>query len=66
MKTNSVTMDYIREVRNKLLASSDVITLIDDISEQTKEAWLTYRQALRDLPSTLKTPEEVVWPEKPQ
>ncbi len=32
---------------------------------QNKEEWLTYRQILRDIPQTFKTPDSVIWPTKP-
>jgi hypothetical protein len=61
----STTMDSVRQKRDALLKESDWVGLTDAVVK-TKEAWLSYRQALRDLPSTFKTPEEVVWPNKPQ
>jgi hypothetical protein len=60
----ATTMDSVRQKRNSLLQSSDWVGLTDAVVKN-KEAWLTYRQALRDIPSTFKTPEEVVWPELP-
>jgi hypothetical protein len=59
------TWDQIRSKRDALLTASDWVVLADSAPKPSKEAWLTYRQALRDLPSTFKTPKEVVWPEKP-
>ncbi len=44
---------WIREERNKRLAESDWVVLSDvPLSHEKKEAWLAYRQALRDLPQT--------------
>jgi hypothetical protein len=57
--------EQIRSKRNALLKDSDWVGLTDAVVKN-KEAWLTYRQALRDLPSTFKTPEEVIWPTKPE
>jgi len=34
-------------------------------SEAVKQAWLDYRQALRDLPANTTTPENPVWPQPP-
>ena len=58
------TMDSVRRKRNTLLQSSDWVGLTDAVVKN-KEAWLTYRQALRDLPQSFSEPSEVVWPEKP-
>jgi hypothetical protein len=61
----SLTWDQIRSQRNYLLSQTDWI-FAPDVTLKNKEAWLTYRQSLRDIPSTFKSPEEVIWPEKPQ
>jgi len=34
-------------------------------TEEAKQAWLDYRQALRDLPANTTDPENPVWPEMP-
>lgn len=47
----SIAMNYLREVRNKLLAESDW-TQNRDVTLSNDADWKTYRQALRDLPST--------------
>lgn len=60
------TWDTIRQKRDELIKNSDWIFLPDANPKPSKEAWLTYRQALRDLPQTFSTPEEVVWPDKPE
>jgi hypothetical protein len=60
----SQTWEIIRQKRDELIKSSDWIFL-PDVSLKNKEAWLTYRQALRDLPQNFSTPEEVIWPEVP-
>ena len=59
------TWDTIRQKRDELIKSSDWIFL-PDISLKNKEAWLTYRQALRDLPQNFEDPSEVIWPQKPE
>ena len=60
--------------RNKLLTESDFKAMPDYIhpSEEVKQAWMTYRQELRDLPSSsvpqLDTNDEltnVTWPTPP-
>jgi hypothetical protein len=59
-----LSWDQIRAQRNFLLSQTDWI-FAPDVTLKNKEDWLTYRQALRDLPSKFSKPEEVVWPEKP-
>lgn len=66
-------MQLLRIERDKRLAETDW-TQNPDVPETTKNAWLDYRQALRDLPATatptLNDEEEldlnsVNWPSKP-
>jgi hypothetical protein len=53
----------IRGKRNKLLSDSDWTQLADaSLNSEQKQAWAVYRQALRNLPSSFSTNEEVVWP----
>lgn len=59
------TMDSVRVKRNVLLKESDWVGLTD-VNISNKEAWLSYRQVLRDIPQTFSAPEEVVWPNKPE
>ena len=47
----SIAMKQLREMRNKLLAESDW-TQSRDVTLSNDADWKTYRQALRDLPST--------------
>ena len=58
--------EQIRAKRDELLKESDWSAFPDANPKPSKEAWLDYRQALRDIPQTFSTPEEVVWPEKPE
>lgn len=60
------TWEQIRAQRDALLKESDWSVAGDATPKPSKEAWLTYRQVLRDIPTTFKSPEEVVWPEKPK
>lgn len=55
--------EQIRQKRNKLLLASDW-TQIPDCTVD-KQAWATYRQALRDITSQPGFPNDVVFPEKP-
>lgn len=59
-------MEGIRVERNRLLYLCDWTQMSDAVlSNAAKTAWLTYRQALRDLPSKYTTPETVVFPTVP-
>jgi hypothetical protein len=58
-----VTWEVIRRKRSGLLFQSDWTQLADaPLTQEQKNAWAVYRQALRDVPSSAATPEEVVWP----
>ncbi|WP_367118350.1 phage tail assembly chaperone [uncultured Brevundimonas sp.] len=35
------------------------------LSPDVRQAWATYRQALRDITQTFATPDEVTWPQPP-
>lgn len=63
------TWESIRSRRNKLLQESDIKMLPDlwaTLTEEKKNEWLAYRQALRDLPATITDPfEPFDWPVKP-
>ena len=69
-----IAEDLLRIKRNKLLTESDFKVMPDYIhpSEEVKQSWITYRKALRDLPST-STPQldtndqltNVTWPTPP-
>jgi hypothetical protein len=55
----------IKSQRNLLLTSSDW-TQLPDVPLATKDAWTTYRQALRDITAQSGYPFNVVWPTPPQ
>ena len=52
-----------RAIRNDLLAQSDWSQLPD--APCNREAWATYRQALRDLPATWTEGPEADFPDTP-
>ena len=55
--------NVIRAERNAKLSASDWTQLADASLTETKKAeWATYRQDLRDLPSTQNDPFNIVWP----
>jgi len=54
----------VREKRDRLIAETDW-TQAADIPQATKDKWMPYRQALRDVPEQTGFPFAVVWPIKP-
>jgi hypothetical protein len=61
--TNEQKWDQIKLWRNAELAISDWTQLPD--APVDKEAWATYRQALRDLPAQGGTADTAVFPTQP-
>lgn len=56
------TMQQVRTRRNSLLAGSDWTQLPDSpLTDEQKQAWAVYRQALRDVTEN----DPVVWPDPP-
>lgn len=56
----------IRVERDERLAACDWTQLADSpLSDSDKTAWATYRQSLRDLPSSDGFPHDVTWPDEP-
>jgi|DEB0MinimDraft_12_1074336.scaffolds.fasta_scaffold07862_4 hypothetical protein len=53
--------DVVRNQRNTLLSESDAYALSDRITD----AWIVYRQALRDVPAQTGFPNDINWPTKP-
>jgi len=60
-------LNELRTERNKRIAQTDYLFTSDypHPIEETKQAWLDYRQALRDLPANTTDPENPIWPEAP-
>lgn len=59
--------DMLRDMRNRQLQSSDRRMLWDsNLTDEQKQEWATYRQALRDLPANTTNPLEPNWPEAPE
>lgn len=54
----------VRLMRDRKLSESDW-TQLGDYSGQNKEAWVAYRQLLRDVPQQSGFPWNVEWPSKP-
>jgi len=56
----------LRQERNTRLADVDWVFSEDySIDDDSYQQWLTYRKALRDLPSLTEDPENPVWPSRP-
>jgi len=57
--------EFLRKRRNELLLNSDYTQLPDSpLGDAKKQEWATYRQALRDLPTTAD-PSNITWPTEP-
>ena len=57
----------LRVERNRRLAATDWVTLkAYSTTTPVPEAWATYMQALRDLPTTTEDPKNPVWPAIPE
>ncbi|MBJ2154091.1 hypothetical protein JC607_25000 [Paracoccus sp. IB05] len=60
---------HLRDERDRLLRVSDLNPRnLADLpqTEAARDAWLAYRQALRDLPDVTSDPLAAVWPDHPQ
>lgn len=63
IKNNGELQAEVRSIRNQLLRESDWTQLADaPLTAEQKEAWRTYRQALRNVPEQSSFPDTVVWP----
>ena len=62
------SLEMLREERDELLQETDKYIVADfpHASEEAKQAWLDYRQSLRDLPANTTDPENPVWPTPPE
>jgi len=60
---NEWLLERLRNWRNAELAASDWTQVIDSVCD--KEAWATYRQALRDLPTSNADPRKIELPIEP-
>ena len=61
---DSIKSRGVRGERDKLLAETDWRDL-PSYPGVNQDAWRTYRQALRDLPSQAGFPNNITWPAKP-
>ena len=60
-------MNTLRKERDDLLIKTDKYAIPDwpHPTPEARQAWLDYRQALRDLPSVTEDPANPVWPTPP-
>jgi hypothetical protein len=63
---NEWLIERMRDQRNVLLIQSDWTQVVDSsLSDSKKAEWATYRQALRDFPSTWTPAETAEFPDQP-
>ncbi len=63
---NEWLIERMRDQRNVLLIQSDWTQVVDSsLSDSKKAEWATYRQALRDFPSTWTPAETAEFPNQP-
>jgi|SRR5210317_2405478 hypothetical protein len=64
---NEEGLAFLRQRRNILLEQTDKYIVADwpHPTPEVRQAWLNYRQALRDLPSVTEDPTNPVWPVQP-
>ena len=57
-------INSLRHLRNTKLSETDKYTISDwpHVTEDVKQAYVDYRQALRDLPANTDDPSNPVWP----
>lgn len=66
VKNNALGLQIIRDARDALLEQTDKFMVPDrPLSTEQRAAWVTYRQALRDLPETTVDPFNPEWPTPP-
>ena len=56
----------VKKTRHLLLRDSDWAVMSDVEPKPSKEAWLTYRQALRDIPQNFEDTSKIIWPQRPE
>ena len=62
VERTDLKLEIVRPMRDDILKSCDWTQVADaPLTDEKKAEWATYRQALRDLPST----DPIVWPTEP-
>ena len=63
---NEIALQSIRAIRNSKLMACDWTQARDSpLSREKQDEWAAYRQALRDLPTTVTDPTNITWPTSP-
>ena len=62
---NKIYLPQLRAIRDEMLTECDWRVAVSDYPYADLTAWLTYRQELRDFPSTYVPVESPVWPTSP-
>ena len=62
--SDEINLRNLRNTRNLLLSETDWMTFSD--SPTMSDEWKKYRQELRDITKTYKSPDDVKWPTKPE
>ena len=62
--SDDINLRNLRNTRNLLLSETDWMTFSD--SPTMSDEWKKYRQELRDITKTYKSPDDVKWPTKPE
>jgi len=67
LKIRVIPFELLRIKRDSMLSETDKYVTIDypHPTPEIKQAWLDYRQALRDIPTNTTDPENPMWPEAP-
>ncbi|WP_299492958.1 tail fiber assembly protein [uncultured Shewanella sp.] len=64
---NKHQWNEVKSIRERLLKETDFTQLSDSpLTSDKKLAFAEYRQALRDIPQTNTSPDNIVWPVKPE
>lgn len=61
----SFTWKEVRSIRDSLLSESDWTMLSDSNPKPNKDAWVSYRNELRNIPQNFTTTDSIIWPTKP-
>lgn len=65
-RKTAIKRGEVRRIRDSLLSQSDWSQMTDTpITDDQRRLWITYRQALRDVPQQEGFPWHIVWPTLP-
>lgn len=67
LEQTAVKLVLLRKDRNQRLADSDwVVSRAYETGTPVPQVWVTYRQALRDVPQQPGFPDNIQWPAQPE